>query len=134
MTAQEWNEHIVAEIDVLAHDAKLGTPHQFHDGWYFELHQSTHSVHAGTAPHRVLTCGCGVVLVVGRRPAADTDTDSAYPNRFRVVFHPADDQPDGMPAIPQVLGEYPHRSHAEAALDDARARQTRRGQWRIEPV
>ncbi|QDH92081.1 hypothetical protein SEA_GALADRIEL_62 [Gordonia phage Galadriel] len=55
------DDDIVAEIDVLAHDAKLGTAHEQHDGWYFELHQPR--PHEDRAPHRVLTCGCGVVLV-----------------------------------------------------------------------
>ncbi|QBG78470.1 hypothetical protein PBI_WALRUS_80 [Gordonia phage Walrus] len=60
---EEWEDHITAEIDVLAHDAKLGTRHERHDGWYFELHHPTHRVHDGEPPRRVLTCGCGVVLV-----------------------------------------------------------------------
>ncbi|AYR03122.1 hypothetical protein KNU21_gp59 [Gordonia phage Nordenberg] len=127
VTAQEWNEHIVAEIDVLAHDAKLGTRHEQHDGWYFEVDQSTQSVHEGTAPRRVLTCGCGIVLAEG-------NVDRAHTNRYRTMFYPTDNQPDGMPAIPQVGGEYPHRSAAETALDVARAQQTRRGTWRIEPA
>ncbi|UAJ15728.1 hypothetical protein SEA_BADDON_60 [Gordonia phage Baddon] len=121
---QEWTEHIVHEIDVLAHDAKLGTGHEAHDGWRFELHQPR--PHEDRAPHRVLTCGCGIVLV---KAPVSGDT-----SRCRVVFHPVDDQPDGMPAIPQVLGEYPHRSAAVTVLDAARAQQTRRGTWRIEPV
>ncbi|UYL87735.1 hypothetical protein SEA_SHIVANISHOLA_60 [Gordonia phage Shivanishola] len=124
MTAQEWNEHIVAEIDVLAHDAKLGTRHQDHDGWRFEL--DTAHQFEDRAPIRVLTCGCGVVLV--------NEPVSGDTSRCRVVFHPAADQPDGMPAIPQVLGEYPHRSAAVTVLDVARAQQTRRGTWRIESV
>ncbi|URP21128.1 hypothetical protein SEA_FLATWOODS_61 [Gordonia phage Flatwoods] len=123
---QEWTEHIVHEIDVLAHDAKLGTPHEFHDGWRFEL--DTAHQFEDRAPVRVLTCGCGTLLV------ASPVTMPASGGAHRVVFYPADDQPDGMPAIPQVLDVYPTRSQAEAALDDARARQTRRGQWRIEPV
>ncbi|UVF60748.1 hypothetical protein SEA_BOBBOB_61 [Gordonia phage BobBob] len=125
MTAQEWNEHIVAEIDVLAHDAKLGTRHQDHDGWRFEL--DTAHQFEDRAPIRVLTCGCGIVLAEG-------NVDRPYSNRFRTMFYPADNQPDGMPAIPQVGGEYPHRSAAETALDVARAQQTRRGTWRIEPA
>ncbi|AXH44924.1 hypothetical protein SEA_RIBEYE_61 [Gordonia phage Ribeye] len=125
---QEWTEHIVAEIDVLAHDAKLGTEHEFHDGWRFEL--DTAHRFEDRAPVRVLTCGCGVVLV----SAPVTGPAPVSGGACRVVFYPADGQPDGMPAIPQVLGGYPHRSQAESALDDARARQTRRGQWRIEPV
>ncbi|QGJ87324.1 hypothetical protein SEA_WOCKET_78 [Gordonia phage Wocket] len=60
MTDQEWHNHITAEIDVLAHDAKLGTSHEQHDGWYFELHNLPQ---IDKPPHRVLTCGCGVVLV-----------------------------------------------------------------------
>ncbi|QGJ95843.1 hypothetical protein J1770_gp57 [Gordonia phage EMoore] len=118
------DDEIVAEIDVLAHDAKLGTRHEQHDGWYFKLHNAPQVDEQ--PPYRVLTCGCGVVLV-----SAPVSGDTS---RCRVVFHPADDQPDGMPAIPQVLGEYPHRAAAETVLDAARAQQTRRGTWRIEPV
>ncbi|AXQ62789.1 hypothetical protein KNU06_gp60 [Gordonia phage Angelicage] len=124
MTAQEWNEHIVAEIDVLAHDAKLGTRHEQHDGWYFKLHNAPQ---IDEPPRRVLTCGCGIVLAEG-------NVDRAHTNRYRTMFYPTDDQPDGLPAIPQVGGEYPHRAAAETALDVARAQQTRRGTWRIEPA
>ncbi|WMI33071.1 hypothetical protein SEA_SCHOTTB_60 [Gordonia Phage SchottB] len=123
---QEWIEHIVAEIDVLAHDAKLGTEHELHDGWRFE--GDVPRPIDVRPPRRVLICGCGTLLV------ASPVTEPASGGAFRVVFYPADGQPDGMPAIPQVLGGYPNRSQAETALDDARARQTRRGQWRIEPV
>ncbi|QFP94115.1 hypothetical protein SEA_JABBERWOCKY_60 [Gordonia phage Jabberwocky] len=62
MTEREWNEHIVAEIDVLAHDAKLARGHEGHDGWYFELNQPRDG---DVAPRRVLTCGCGIVLAEG---------------------------------------------------------------------
>lgn len=120
---QEWTEHITHEIDVLAHDAKLGTRHELHDGWYFELHHPTQSVHDGTAPRRVLTCGCGVVLASAPVPVRDT----------RIVWYPAPDQPDGADTGPVVVGVYTY-DEAQRQIEDLRADQERRGQYRIEPT
>ncbi|AXH67508.1 hypothetical protein SEA_ZARBODNAMRA_83 [Gordonia phage Zarbodnamra] len=89
MTEQEWHNQITAEIDVLAHDAKLGTAHEQHEGWRFEL-DTSHQFEDRT-PIRVLTCGCGAVLVnQTREPNSSMSTvpepaicgDTYWPSHF----------------------------------------------------
>lgn len=58
MNAQEMAELVVGECEVVAHLAKTGTDHELHDGWSFVLDDQR---------HRVLQCGCGVVLIEGTR-------------------------------------------------------------------
>lgn len=113
------DEEIVAEIEVLAHDAKLGTRHEFHDGWTFELDMPKPTSHR--PPRRVLRCGCGALLV--NAPVADT----------RIVWYPAPDQPDGVDTGPLVVGVYTY-TEAQQKVDDLRARQERRGEYRLEPT
>ena len=54
------DDEVVAELEVLAHRAKLGTWHVYHDGWSFEL---TDRPPVDGPPRHVLFCGCGDMLV-----------------------------------------------------------------------
>lgn len=53
------DDEVVAELEVLAHRAKLGTTHEDHDGWTFAVDIRTER------PRRVLRCGCGDIINSG---------------------------------------------------------------------
>ncbi|UTN93138.1 hypothetical protein SEA_PHAUCI_51 [Gordonia Phage Phauci] len=115
------DDEIVAEIEVLTHDAKLGTGHEFHDGWTFELDMPRPATMR--LPRRVLRCGCGALLVAAPVTVRDT----------RIVWYPAPDQPDGVDTGPLEVGVYTY-TDAQQKVDDLRARQERRGEYRLEPT